>query len=325
MKFRLILSLRPFALAGAALLLLAAGPCRATAQNLYVSEDDADTVSKYNASTGAVISSSFTYPGLTPEGLALSGNTLYVAGLQQYEVGAFNATTGAAAAGFTEISTGLNNSPFDVLVSGGSLYVSIASNSGSTVGTYSATTGAPINTSFITGLSTPAGMALLGTVLYVSNEGTGTIRTYDTLTGTLLNASFLSGFKRADYLTIAGTTLYVSDYTANTVQAFNALTGLALPTFTPITGLTTPEGVKVSGNTLYVAQSSSHEVSEYNATTGALINAGFITGPSYFYPSGLAISDVPEPSTWALLGVGAVGFATVVGRRKHSPVRARGA
>ena len=44
---------------------------------------------------------------------------------------------------------------------------------------------------------------------------------------------------------------------------------------------------------------------EYNATTGAII-ATFVNPVGLNEPNGLAVSSVPEPSTWAagLLGLG---------------------
>src|SRR5271165_519116 len=81
--------------------------------------------------------------------------------------------------------------------------------------------------------------------------------------------------------------LYVSE-NSSTVGEYNATTGAAISSFTPITGLSIPEGIAVSGNNLFVAQEDNITVGEYNATTGAAINASFITGVSI--PAGLALS-----------------------------------
>ena len=67
------------------------------------------------------------------------------------------------------------------------------------------------------------------------------------------------------------------------------------------------------GQDLYVASFGSNTVGEYDASTGALIDANFVTGLDN--PYGLAVSDVPEPSTWALLGSGAGWLGLILRRR----------
>ena len=82
------------------------------------------------------------------------------------------------------------------------------------------------------------------------------------------------------------------------------------------TGLKTPLGVEVLDNNLFVANYNGSTVREYDASTGALINANFITGLSL--PQGLAISDVPEPSTWTLLLVGTGAQHLALRRRSRA-------
>ena len=322
-----ILFLRRLALAGAMTLPLAVGPTRSQAQNLYVASFGNFTVSEYDAGTGAAVRSPLVSSAdgvADPEGVAISGHTLYVANVGPGTVTAYDAATGAAAAGFTTISTGGGMTPpSDVQAANGLLYVSI--NGANTVNAYNALTGAPASGfTAITGLSNPAGLALLGTTLYVSDQGAGTIRTYDALTGALLNPSFLSGFTGANFLTVAGATLYVSDVGANVVSAYDALTGAPANGFTPIPDPNRPEGVQVLGNTLYVANygdgnPGTGSVAEYDAATGMLLDAGFITGQDE--TEGLALSDVPEPAPWALLGLGGAGLLASALRRSHRCAR----
>ncbi|MEI7463518.1 MAG: PEP-CTERM sorting domain-containing protein [Candidatus Taylorbacteria bacterium] len=68
--------------------------------------------------------------------------------------------------------------------------------------------------------------------------------------------------------------------------------------------------IAVSGNNLYVGNYNG--VGLYDATTGAAINSSLISGHS----QSLAVSGVPEPSTYALLGVGAIGMLVVIRRKK---------
>ena len=60
-----------------------------------------------------------------------------------------------------------------------------------TVGEYDATTGAAISPSFITGLSAPIGLAVLGNTLFVANNA-NTVGEYDAKTGAAINASFIT-------------------------------------------------------------------------------------------------------------------------------------
>jgi WD40 repeat protein len=75
-------------------------------------------------------------------------------------------------------------------LSGNNLFVS--TNSG-TVGLYNASTGAAINSSFITGLNSPLGLAISGNNLFVANFGNGTVGEYNATTGAAINPSFITG------------------------------------------------------------------------------------------------------------------------------------
>src|SRR5271167_4574084 len=70
------------------------------------------------------------------------------------------------------------------------LYVSQVFNGG--VGKYNATTGAAINANFITGLSSPKGLALSGNHLFVTNVLSNTIGEYDATTGAAIKANFIT-------------------------------------------------------------------------------------------------------------------------------------
>jgi hypothetical protein len=61
-----------------------------------------------------------------------------------------------------------------------------------TVGEYDATTGAAINTNFITGVINPEGLLLSGNTLFVSSSisGGGSVGTYNATTGAVINATF---------------------------------------------------------------------------------------------------------------------------------------
>ena len=237
-------------LAGALALLFAGGVGQVLAQSLSVDNYTTGTVGKYDVGNGSTTSSSF-ISGLTnPIGMAVSGNTLYVANSGGGSVNAYDTVTGTVVTGFRTISPGSN--PFDVQAAGGLLYVS--SRAGNTVGAYNAATGlAATSFTAITDLSSPTGLAVANGILYVANRDTRTIRTYDALTGSILNPNFLSGVN-TQFLTASGNTLYLSQSSGvNTVTAYDISTGTALAGFTTITGVSTPQGLNVVGNNLYVA------------------------------------------------------------------------
>ena len=187
---------------------LAAMPGNAHAQ-LYVTQlvgfGPAGIVSEYDAhSAGTVINANFVTGLNAPVGLAVKGNTLYVANQSSGTVSAYDATTGAAAPKFTTI-TGLKK-PTGLAVTGNTLYVSTSSDG--TVGAYNTDTGAvqPFFTT-ITGLSKPAGLAVAGNILYVANFGTkfgaGSVGAYDAEEGGAFNANFITGLNQPVGLAVA--------------------------------------------------------------------------------------------------------------------------
>ena len=79
------------------------------------------------------------------------------------------------------------------------------------------------------------------------------------------------------------------------------------------TSLSYPYGLAFDrSDNLYVANEGNNTVSEYGPS-GNLITASF--APNLDLPTFVAFS-VPEPSAWALLGLGAVGLLCI--RRKIS-------
>jgi hypothetical protein len=250
---------------------------------LYVTQKDG-TVSEYDATTGAAIKVPLIAGILSPNALAVKGNTLFVASEDNVTVGEYNATTGAAIN--ANFITGVGRS-FGLAVNGNTLFV--AGLDSGTVGKYDAKTGAPINVPFITGLNRPTGLAVNGNTLFVANEGNGTVGTYDAKTGAPIHANFPAGLAGPFGIALSGNTntLFVSSQIPPaTVGAFDANTGAVInANFIVIGGFSPPVdafGIAVSGNTLFVVNGNEFgfngRVGEYDATTGAAINANFITG-----------------------------------------------
>jgi hypothetical protein len=155
-------------------------------------------------------------------------------------------------------------------VSGSNLFVT----SFGKIGEYT-TSGATVNASLITTVSTPQGIALSGGNLFVTDWSTGTIGEFTTL-GVTVNASLISVAPGPADIAVSGSNLFVSN-------------------------------IGTYDGTTYVPNSGT--IGEYTIS-GAVVNASLITGVNY--PYGIAI--VPEPSTLALLALG-VGAWLFVRRR----------
>jgi hypothetical protein len=67
----------------------------------------------------------------------------------------------------------------------------------------------------------------------------------------------------------------------------------------------TPIGIAIFGDDLFVVSAVKGTVGEYT-TSGGMVNASLISG--LVAPHGIAIGPVPEPSSGALAGLGAVAF-----------------
>jgi hypothetical protein len=272
------------------------------------------TVGEYDLSTGTPINISLVTGLTSPTGIAASSGTLFVANYFPGTIGAFDLATGAALN--TTFVTGLNH-PTAVAVSGGKLFV--ANFFGGTIGEYDASTGAVLNASFITGLHDPTGIVIFGSSIFVTNAtdasftGVGSIGQYDLATGTAINTSLVSNTVNGPWgLTVSGGNLFV-------INAGNGSLGKYTVTGSMINGhliaLTNPLGITESDVDLFVVNGSG-AVGKYT-NAGATVNASFITGPSNLFPEPVGIIVVqpaPEPSTWALLVVGA---ASLIGLRRN--------
>ena len=76
---------------------------------------------------------------------------------------------------------------------------------GGSVGTYNATSGAPIKQNLVTGLSRPEGIATLGNTVFVSilASGLGNVATYDATSGDPIKPSFITGMRSPYGLAVA--------------------------------------------------------------------------------------------------------------------------
>lgn len=221
---------------------------------LYVGVQNNNTIAEYNATTGAEINGSLV------SGVTVSGKTGVIT---------------------------------EILPSGNDLYatiVNVSSGDVGAVGEYNATTGAAINSSLITGLSLPGGLAISGNNLYVLDRNAGTIGEYNATTGAAIHSTLVSGLSAASplHIVLSGNSLYVVNFNpggTGSVGEYNATTGAAINS-SLVSGLGLPEGIAISGNNLYIASDESGTpgvgvIGEYNATTGAAINSSLVSVPGF--------------------------------------------
>jgi len=159
------------------------------------------------------------------------------------------------------------------------------------VGEYNATTGATINTSLISVLPNPGGLAISGNDLYVGVNGM--VAEFDATTGapiagftTIRGLGSGGGLGLGLGLAISGSDLYVAG--SSTVGVYNAKTGAAIHA-SLISGLDSIGGIAISGNSLYVVNAGNDTMGEYDATTGAPI-AGFTSPIQLSDPVSIAVS-----------------------------------
>jgi hypothetical protein len=274
-----------------AIIALGARPGNAHAQ-IYVSQlgdgPDAGFVGEFDGTTGAAINANLITGLYGPVGLALSGNTLFVANYLDGTVGAYNASTGAEIN--ANFITGLKQ-PVALALSADTLVVS--DNRAGIVREYSARTGVAINANLITGLESLFGVALSDKALFVSNDtSAGTIGEYDATTGTVINAKFIAGSTGGYSLALWGDTLFVAQFGGTKIAKYNAITGEAINT-NFINGLNQCSGIALgklalSGNALFVVNNGAGTIGEYDAATGEAINTKLITGLRF--PNGLVVA-----------------------------------
>jgi sugar lactone lactonase YvrE len=257
------------------------------------------TVTAYDPNSGTVLSGSgFPITGFNvPVGLAIGGNTLYVADRSTGTVTAYDAGKGTPAKNFMPITK--LKKPSGLAVDGSVLYVS--SYESGTVTAYDANSGA-VDQGFkqITGLNKPSGLAVgPGHILYVASCGTsfngGTVGAYDNEGDAFEFNPLVTGLSVPSGLASAGNVLYVAEEGSGTVAAYTLdATGFKsatpIPNFNP-PGLTGPTGLVVTnsgnGGNLFVVSTGNGTVREYNAKTGAPINPSFLSNlPG---PTGIAV------------------------------------
>ena len=248
---------------------------------IYVTNAFANTIGKYDLGGSMVTDSLVT--GLDfPFDIAVFDDNIYVANLSTGVVGKYGTDGAIVESSLISGFPGLTA----LTVADGYLYVVDAVLG--TVGQYNLD-GTVVNASLVTGLgSTPEGIAISGTDLFVANPGNATVGKYTT-GGGIINRDFIIA-PDPRRVAVAGGILFVSNYGAGSITTYDAVTGATLdPAF--ITGLSGPLGIAISGDgaNLFVANRDGNTIGLFPAAGGggdpSFIDLG-LSGPS-----GLAVME----------------------------------
>jgi streptogramin lyase len=286
--------------------------------DLLVSDLNTGKLFAFDSASGALQGTFGGSPYLTnPRGIAVGqdGN-IYAGDALSNAVQEFDGTTGAFIKTFVPAgSHGLSYIYGMIFDPSGNLYVASA-NSNTVVefasdGTYLRTFGAGSPLAGTTGLAFgPDGK------LYVASSLSSQILVFDPATGNYLG-TFGPQIYQISGLAFGNGHLYV----ASGIPGSNAfgilnLDGSVFASFNDTMHLLTPGGMVVGPDTkLYIASYGNGNVVRYNAdgsydTTLVQGSGVGLSGPIY-----VALAGVPEPSSVALLGVGALGIAVIARRR----------
>ncbi len=307
----------------------------AWADSLYVSSFNNNAVYKIDASTGNLQQTiSATNMLVSPSGLALSpdGSRLYVSGTNSSnaDVYVFNTTSGALVDQYLSSLTGGRG--LALSSDGSTLYQSGVGSD--TIELYNTATGVG---SFGTNLvSNPQGLALSsdGNTLFVANTGANNVREFAVHAGgTNATLSAPGSFYSPSDVVLSpnGLTLYVSTFgdggagTDHQILRYDASTGNYIGSWT-VTG---PAGdlygmaITPDGSMLYVADTFNSLLYTVNTATGA--SSEFSTNAPLNGPAFILYvpTVVPEPSSLALMGLGAFGLAASAWSRRGRPVPGR--
>jgi streptogramin lyase len=159
---------------------------------LYVAQGGGiQRISTYNATTGALLSANFITGVYNPNSVVIDGQGRLYVTTNNAQVSVYD----AASAQLLNAALVSVNNPLSLAVdSSGTLFVNSLSNS--TIGAYSALTGAAINASLITGLNSPQALATdnLGHLFvsdYNANGGYYQVDQFNAATGALQTSGFM--------------------------------------------------------------------------------------------------------------------------------------
>ncbi|WP_157776689.1 T9SS type A sorting domain-containing protein [Flavobacterium crassostreae] len=213
--------------------------------------------------------------GLTdPAGLAISGNTLYIAEafgankISKIDISSASPTK-------TDVVTGLSG-PDGLAISGNTLYIAeIDADKISKIDISSAT---PIVETVITGVLEPTGIVIDGDYLYIAEYNAQKISKLNLTT--LVKTDYLIGLSGPTGLVISNNILYFSEFDTNVISKVD-LTA-AVPVVTQMgSGFNEPAFLNLVGSELYFANYGSGKLSKMNITNQIVSDVATSLGGVY--------------------------------------------
>jgi streptogramin lyase len=303
----------------------------ATAGTIFISDFANNTVSTYDSTSGVFINT------LVPSGAGgLDGasgvrvgpdGSLYVTSQNTNTVGRFNVLNGAFLGNFVTAGSGGLSSPQDLVFGpDGNLYV--VSSANDQILRYNGQTGAFMNVFSTLDMPTHDGPINLqfgpNGNLYVTAFDGSRVLELDGHTGALLGVSgapsatdpALVGIAFASDGDLLASGISKTDFTG-AIYEYDPNTLALLGTFVPngSGGLISPAALYVdAAGRLDVLDVANTNIVRYNGTTGAFVDtlvasgSGGLNAPLFF-----TVSDIPEPGTLTLLGL---GLAAMLVRRR---------
>jgi YVTN family beta-propeller protein len=299
------------AIAAAVVLVLGVAPARA--QNAYITNGSAGTVSVINTATGTVIGSPITV-GTHPYGVAVTpdGSKVYVTNANSGTVSVI-ATASNTVIG-SPITVG--NAPEGVAMTPDGSHVYIAnfgSNTVSVIATASNTvTGSPITVG-----GNPVGVAVTpdGSKVYVANANSGTVSVIATASNTVVGSPITVGTDpQGVAVSPDGSKVYVANLGSGTVSVIATASNTVVGS--PITVGTDPIGVAISpdGSQVYVTNLLSNTVSVIATASNTMVGSPITVGTN---PAGVAVT--PDGSKVYVANNGA-GTVSVISTASNTVV-----
>jgi len=293
-----------------ACLLLAAGASVRADSLFLVQETASGKIGKYDSTTGSAINQNFITGLNTPHAMAFDSSlNIYVTGFTNNYVAKY--ASDGTLINSHYISSGLSNPTGIAVDASGKIFV--VENGNNYVSKYNAD-GSVVNTTFINVATSPDGILISGSDMYVVRWASSAVGKYTT-DGATTNASFLSytGITWRPY-NVARDSLGNFYVTGNDrvikFASDGTLINSNLISFTGAYGLAID-----SGDNLFVGAYGGSTIAKYT-TNGAVINANFITGVNNV--TGIVVQTVPEPATSALVILGGGGLAWFACSRRKS-------